>query len=228
MVTPIDAKLTIDLDRFVLGSGYYLQTKVVIGDPAKTNPPELEKSVLVRLATITQPEVIARICSRTDLAAYPEPTPPMTLHRVQLSSPSIQAALASPTPPLPGDLVTVQFPDIWEHIYPGSSPFVTTVAGVGFTDFVAVSNEFPTYFSGLTYTITRGPLLIVGGVDGKASRYNPNGDMYCRVTEDYTAFQDLVQAINKLEAVRAEAQGLVDDYDRSGAEFEGYSEEFFT
>jgi hypothetical protein len=52
--------------------------------------------------------------------------------------------------------------------------------------------------------------------------------MYCRVTEDYTAFTTLSEAINKLAAVRAEAQALVDDFDRSGTEFEGFDEEFYT
>jgi len=52
--------------------------------------------------------------------------------------------------------------------------------------------------------------------------------MYCRVDADYSCFGDLSEAINKLISLRAEAQGLVDDYDRSGNEFEGISEEIFT
>jgi hypothetical protein len=52
--------------------------------------------------------------------------------------------------------------------------------------------------------------------------------MYCRVWEDYTLFEDLTEAINKLESCRAEALGLVKDYERSGTEFEGVSEELFT
>ena len=229
MTFPPDAKLTLDLERFVLGSGYYLHMTVVI-DPLKTIPAELEKSLLIRLRTATQPEVLARVCARTDLAAYPEivaaPVVPYEFHLLKLGAPEIQAAMASIT--VGDDIIISPIPDLWAYM--GWSTFTATVQALGGTgtDYVIASLNFPSFFTGLTFQIKNGTTVIASGVDGITSRHNPGAYMYCRVGEDYTGFTDLSEAINKLEAVRSEALGLVKDYERSDAEFEGDTEELFT
>lgn len=237
----IDAKLTLDLERFVLGSGYCLHVKVdpppPVVDPTKTDPPELQKSLLVRLRTITQPEVFARVCARTDLAGYREkllaPLVPFEFYLVRLSAPEIQAAMGSIV--VGDDIIINPIPELWAHSpNPGApSPFTARVwvtGGLG-TDYVLADVEFPTYAKDVSFQITEH--LVPGnvrasGIDGEVYRHNPAGEMYCRVWEDYTLFEDLTEAINKLESCRAEARGLVKDYERSGTEFEGDTEETFT
>lgn len=222
-------KLTLDLERFVLGTGYYLHTAVDT-DPLKTDPVELIPSLLIRLSTATQPDVIARVCTRTDLEEYPEFTLPNVLGLYELSGTSIQAALMSSTPPIVGDDVDIVCPDLWLHIDPLTATFSTTIYSIPIANTsIVVVHPFPApYFSGLEYTITHTGTVRAHDVDAIAKRYNPNTEVYCRVSEDYSMFTDLSEAINKLIAIRAEAQGLVDDYEESGTEFEGISEEVFT
>jgi len=232
----IDAKLTLDLERFVLGSGYCLHTKVNT-DPLKTDPADIFKSLLIRLRTTTQAEVLARVCARTDLVGYPEivpaPVVPYEFYLVRLSSPAIQTAMGSIVPG--DDIIIDPIPDLWAHLpTPGVvNPFTAQVWGTGGsgTDYVIADVPFPTYAAGLSFQITEHSVpgnVRATGVDGVTYRHNPGGYMYCRVEEDYTLFADLGEAVNKLEACRAEAQGLVDDYDRSGTEFVGSTEEMFT
>lgn len=232
----IDAKLTLDLERFVLGSGYCLHVKVDTA-PAKTDPAELFKSLLIRLRTITQPEVLARVCDRTDLAGYreiePAPAVPYEFYLVRLSAPEIQLGMGAIV--VGDDIIIDPIPELWAHSpHPGAvAPFTAQVwatGGVG-SDYVIADVPFPTFSEGIAFKITEH--LVPGnvratGTDGVVYRHNPNGEMYCRVEEDYTLFADLTEAINKLEACRAEAQGLVKDYERSGTEFEGDTEETFT
>lgn len=232
----IDAKLTLDLERFVLGSGYCLHVEVDTA-PAKTDPAELFKSLLVRLRTTTQPEVLARVCARTDLAGYreklPAPLVPFEFYLVRLSAPEIQAAMGSIV--VGDDIIIDPIPELWAHSpNPGApSPFTARVwatGGLG-TDYILADVEFPTYAKGVTFQVTEHLVpanVRASGTDGEVYRHNPDGEMYCRVGEDYTLFEDLTEAINKLESCRAEALGLVKDYERSGAEFEGDTEETFT
>lgn len=225
MTFPPDAKLTLDLERFVLGSGYWLHTRVL---PAPdTDPVELEPSLLVRLNTMTQPDAIARVCTRADLEGYLEVSPPMYRDLYELTGPSIQAAVFAGEIAV-GDGVMILCPDIWKHINPLATTFLTTVyALTPWTNTIIVSNRFPcAYTLGMHYS-TSG-ILSHSGLDAVAQRYNPTYDMYCRVREDYTRFDDLSAAINKLESIRAEAQGLVKDYERSGSSFEGDTTETFT
>lgn len=225
----IDAKLTLDLERFLLGSGYYLHTTVNT-DPLKTTPSDLINSLLVRLDTSSLPEVLARVCTQPDLLAYPEVSPPYTLHLVRLSSLDIRINLMNIHV---GDTITINpIPDIWERILGSPAPFVATVALVGnpalTDDWVLASFQFPCYADNLSFVIEHLGSPVSSGSDGVAGRYNPNAEMYCRVANNYTAFSDLAEAINKLESVRAEAQGLVTEYEEYDAAFEGVSEETFT
>jgi len=224
MTTP-PTILTVDLDRVTLGTGYYLHSTVVSSDPTKTYPSELEPSLLVKLSTTSQPDALARVCTRLDLEEYGEPVLPYTLGLYELAGPSIAAAIASIHV---GDAVSILCPDIWTYLGHGVN-FITTVAAIGFYgDSVLVAAPMPSYFNGLTYGISLGMALHATGTDAIARRYNLNGDLYVRVRDDVTQFTDLSQAINKLFSIRAEAQGLVDDYDRDGTEFEGYSEEGYS
>jgi hypothetical protein len=216
--------LTIDLDRVTLGSGYFLHSTVVSADPLKTNPAELEPSLLVRLATSTQPDALARVCTRTDLEQYGEPIPPNILGLYELAGNTIQGDIASINV---GNTVTITCPDIWTYLGYGAA-FVTTVSAISFLgDSILVATPMPSYFANLSYTVSAGMSVKSTGTDAIARRYNLNGDVCVRVKDDVTQFTDLSQAINKLESVRAEAQGLVSDYDRDGTSFEGYSEEGF-
>jgi hypothetical protein len=227
MVLPLPTKLTLDLDRITLGSGYFLHTSVVTGDPTKTNPPELEPSLLVKLSTTSQPDMLARVCTRLDLEEYSEPSAPYFLGLYELAGPSIASAIGSIQV---GDAVNISCPDIWAYLGYGAT-FVTTVVDFPPSgDSVLVAAQMPSYFNGLSYTISLGVIVHASGADAIARRYNINGNpnLYVRVPDDVTCFTDLSQAIAKLNAVRAEAQGLVDDYDRDGTEFEGYSEEGYS
>lgn len=232
----IDAKLTLDLERFVLGSGYCLHVKVDTA-PAKTDPDELFQSLLVRLKTITQPEVLARVCSRGDLEAYraivPAPLVPYEFYLVRLSAPEIQLGMGSIV--VGDDIIIDPIPELWAHTpNPGVvAPFTAQVwatGGVG-SDYVIADAPFPTFAEGVAFKITEH--LVPGnvratGTDGVTYRHNPNGEMYCRVEEDYTVFTDIIEAINKLESCRSEALGLVKDFERAGTEFVGDTEETFT
>lgn len=221
----IDARLTLDLERFLLGSGYYLHTSVDI-DPAKTKPTDIYDCLLVRLNTTSQDEEIARICTPPDLAAYPERSDPYTLDYVQLSSPTIKANLSEFTV---GDPITIDpIPDIWERILGSPAPYTATVVAVGnpaTDDWVIASIQFPCYAKELAFTIVGS--TTVSGTDGVACRYNPDGETYCRARVNYTRFENLGEALNKLTAIRAEAQALVTDYETYENTFEGSSEEVF-
>lgn len=232
----IDAKLTLDLERFVLGSGYCLHVKVDTA-PAKTDPAELFKSLLIRLRTITQPEVLARVCSRGDLESYHEivlaPLIPFEFYLVRLSAPEIQAAMGSIV--VGDDIIIDPLPELWAHtpnpgVVPPFTARVWATGGLG-ADYVLADVEFPAYAKDVAFQITEH--LVPGnvrasGTDGEVYRHNPNGEMYCRVEEDYTVIADIIEAVNKLEACRAEALGLVKDYERAETEFVGDTEETFT
>jgi len=227
MPFPPDAKLTLEMERFILGSGYYLHTKVITG-PTNTDPVELEPSLLVRLNTNTQPDALARVCSRTDLEAYPEVLYPVR-DLFELTGPSIVAALGLGSIVV-GDDVIITCPDLWQHINPLVTSFITTVAAIGaYNTSILVVDKFPApYDLGMDYVISSGMVTHAAGSDAIAQRYNLNHELYCRVKDDYTRFDDLSEAINKLNSVKLEAQGLVNDYETSGSSFEGDETETFT
>ena len=223
----ITSKLVLDIERFMLTPDYWLHVAVDMGS-TKTEPPELYSCLLIRLKTSTQPEVLARVCSWSDLS-YPEvlaaPAVPYEFHLVKLNSTAIQAALSTITV---GDHVSIYpIPDVWEYILGSPAAFTTTVVAFA-SDGVLVALPFPTYAADLVYNIHQpAGAPLVSGTDGVASRYNPSGYLYCRTIEDYTSFTNVSDAVNKLEAVRAEAQGLVSSYQDNAVVFEGTTEEVF-
>ena len=230
----LNAHITLDLERFTLtGPVYVLHTLVDTSSAAKTDPPQLFNSLLVCLSTISQPDYLARVCNRGDLELYPEvvaaPVVPYEFHPVKLHASDIQTNMASI---LVGDDVIINpVPALWSYIR-GVLPFtarVLVVGGTG-TDYILVDTDFPAYSDVLTYQVTEhlNPANVrASGTDGVACRHNPASALYCRTVLDYTCFTDILDATDKLEAVRAQALGLAKEFDRTEEEFLGTSVELF-
>jgi len=230
----LDAKLTLALERFTLvGPTYVLHTAVDTA-PAKTDPAQLFNSLLICLNTISQPDYLARVCTRDDLELYSEvvaaPATPYEFHLIKLHASGIQTFMGSIL--VGDDIIITPVPALWNYIG-GAVPFMARVLVVGGTgtDYVLADTAFPAYANGVTYAITEHSVpgnIRASGVDGVACRHNPNSALYCRTLEDYTCFTDILEAIDKLEAVRAQALGLVKTFERTEAEFVGSDVELFT
>lgn len=230
----LNAHITLDLERFTLtGPIYVLHTVVDTSGVAKTDPPQLFNSLLICLSTLSQPDYLARVCTRSDLELYAEvvaaPVVPYEFHPVRLHAPDIQTNMASI---LVGDDVIISpVPALWNYVQ-GAAPFTAQVVVVGGpgTDYVLVDTDFPTYSDSFTYKITEhlNPANVrANGTDGVACRHNPSSALYCRTVSDYTCFTDILEATDKLEAVRAQALGLAKEFDRTEEEFLGTSVELF-
>lgn len=213
----MSTKLVIDFERRAVGSppgadGYYLHTKI---DVAKTTPDELEPCIVFTSST----EIIARICTFSELSSIAATTAAFTT----FTAPSLSAASVVDTDEI---RITVA-PILWSEIgYTVPTDYdITTV--VSPTE-VVVSSAFPAYATGITYNVIRSgsPVWGTDKTDGEVLRtYAGTPDAFYRIKEHYDLFADLDTANNMLDSLRAQAQSLVDEYNRD--KYTGISEETF-
>lgn len=221
----IDAKITMKFERGALTEGYYLHT-TVHPLPA-TDPIELVKCLLIRTASSTQPEQIARVCTVPEVLNVTDLEPPLIqLHTgIAVSWNNIQAGES---------IIFDTIPDLWikmGYVVPPLSFPIGGIDPVHTRLFLMLPSHFPAYLEDLSFRIPANPGFhgVLTATDGVAGRYiDPAFPVpYFRTQEYWAPFDDMPTAFNKWQSLRAEAQSLVTSYEAYDNTFEGATTEVF-
>jgi hypothetical protein len=228
------AKITATFDQRVTRDGYCLG--VTISDYDDTDPVSLERCILVNLSGASS---IVRAATILDLYNY---SIPYSYPLIHVTGDGILNDVQV------GDIVTFNtVPEYWEisELVSTLSLPVTNVTDapsfgcVHLNTSTLVYSEFACGFDGiLNLTVTRGSNTIVPEDDysivvgrfpngSTLPTYNQVLQTYYPVKRSVTIFATQTEALNKIEAIKAELQSLVTESNTTGVDFETTTVEVF-
>lgn len=200
------AKLTIEYDKAVLGSGYYMKTRILPfpdTDPAGS----LEESIIIQEASSIQDERILRIADPNELVALGV-APALAIFF------SLDFGLHST---VGGDTLRLPMTDEWLKLgFVGTHIDFRILAPVGITgvqiDPIGAVYPIPSFYRGdfEVYDGYPATTLQFSGNNGYTRRGISGSSSTYRISEHVDMFEDIVIASNKQTSLEAEAQALID------------------
>lgn len=223
------AQLTIEYDKDILGSGYYMKTEV-LPFPATEPAGTLEESIIIQEASTTQDERILRIASPTELVELAVAAPLVFFSATEFSGVTVN----------PGDTLRLPMRDEWVKLgHVGMFLDFMVLAQFGAIieiDVAGAVYPFPSFCRGVFqvfsgYPGPSGPLPwpipYVTGSNGYTVRNSVGNSDAVRVSEHVDMFSDIIVGANKQEALSAEAQALIDATNIDETEFSGVDVEVY-
>jgi hypothetical protein len=221
------AKLELEFDkRYVSGVGCFLITTI---NPLVTDPSELRSGLVIMRAGSEREQFIRIAASETELDTFPA-LPTVVDH--------FKSATYAALVPVAGDIIHVvsPFPSVWENIHSYVAHTYTVLDATDPADLVidTVFPEvaFPDYGSDIRFYVTRGLTEIISAftpaTDGEADRdysSTPTDDFYLAAEHNDFLYTGVDDALNFIEARRAEAQAIVNVMNQDI--YSGITEELF-
>jgi len=204
-----NGQLTLEYQKNNVPSvGYFMKTIMKVSG---TDPADLYDCLVVNKGDAGTDEVIARVATFIEIFSSPLDLLPNTVNL--FSSPSLPGGIA------PGDLihfgagVGLVMPPIWQHIY-GLTSLTVEVATVISPTEVSLVSPCPAFARNIPFQYEKiSPPGTTNAVDGLANRdFSGVVGSFFRTQEHGDMWSSFAAADNKYQALRAEAQSLVDAY----------------